>query len=240
MTEVFEMFKNTLVVLPARGGSKRIKKKNIVPILGKPMIHWPLNVLCALFTNKNIMISTDDFEIKNKVKCYDILTEYTRPKSLSDDFTTSMSILPDAIEWFQLRHNEVEYVLMVYPTAILLKCESIYEAYKLIQKHQADVVIAATDFCFPIQRSFSMSEDDYIEYREPEYFDQRSQDLTKYYHDAGQFYLFKKEKICQNLKLSDLMVCAVNLNRSEVIDIDEPEDLKIAELLLKNMLEKGV
>ena len=234
------MIENTLVVIPARGGSKRIKKKNIVPILGKPMIHWPLKVLCALFKNKHIMISTDDPEIKTKVERYDILTEYTRPNSLSDDFTTSMSILPDAMEWFQSHHHEVEYVLMVYPTAVLLKQKTIYEAYKLIQYRQADVVIAATDFGFPIQRSFSMLEDDYIKYREPEYFDQRSQDLTTYYHDAGQFYLFKKEKICNNMRLSNMLVCAVSLNRTEVIDIDEPEDLKIAELYLTHMLNQGV
>lgn len=228
------MLDQTLVIIPARGGSKRIRKKNIAPIFGRPMIHWPLEVLTELFPKSYILLSTDDNEIKECVEGYSIETEYTRPASLSDDYTTSINIIHDAYIWFLKNRSPVKHVLVVYPTAVLLKRERILEAFDAIRTFSAEAVMAATSFGFPIQRCFRICASNHIQYREPEHFNSRSQDLETFCHDAGQFYLFSQSVISSEMDLSKMLVSIVKLKRSEVIDIDDPEDMELAEIFLRH------
>lgn len=227
------MINQTLVILPARGGSKRIRKKNIFPLYGKPMIHWPLEVLVEIFPLQNILLSTDDSEIKACVENFNILTEYNRPKHLSDDYTTSLNIINDALNWFRKKNSAIKYVLVVYPTAVLLKKDSILKAFSIMRNGTTDATLAATNFGFPIQRGFSINLSGQIKYSKPEYFKTRSQDLETFYHDAGQFYLIDANKVSDNLDLSAMRVSAVKLKRNEVVDIDEQQDLELAELFLR-------
>lgn len=228
------MLKDTLVIIPARGGSKRIHKKNIAPLLGRPMIHWPLDVLTELFPSANILLSTDDCEIKKAVECYSIETEYTRPESLSDDYTSSLDIIYHAYDWFLQNRVPVKYVLAVYPTAVLLKRTSILKAFDTLENSSAEAVIAATNFGFPIQRGFRLNAAGLMQFREPHHFGSRSQDLEAFYHDAGQFYLFRQSVVADHMDLSKMAVSSVMLKRSEVVDIDEHEDLELAEIFLKH------
>ena len=227
------MIFDTLVILPARGGSKRIHKKNIAPLYGKPMIHWPLEILVQIFPKSHILLSTDDDKIKDSVKFFEIETEYTRPEKLSDDQTTSLNIISDARDWFVQNRHPVKYIFVVYPTAVLLKRKSVIRAFDLLGQSSAEVVLSSTNFGFPIQRGFSVNSSYLIKFREPEYFNSRSQDLDVYYHDAGQFYLFKDSVISADMDLSVLKVATVTLKRTEVVDIDEPEDMELAELFLQ-------
>jgi len=229
------MFNQTLVVIPARGGSKRIRKKNIIPLLGKPMIHWPLEVILEQFKAKQVLLSTDSDEIKKCVRKFSIEINYTRPCHLADDYTTSLDILFDAMDWYRKNVFDVEYVLMVYPTAVLIRMEDINKAFLMMDiANPPDLIFAATEFGFPIQRAILETEHELVKPRENKYYNSRSQDLIKYYHDAGQFYLFKASSINKVMNFSKLKAKIVKLPRNEVIDIDEFSDLKLAEIFLKN------
>lgn len=229
-----KLIDETLVVMPARGGSKRIPQKNILPLFNKPMLHWPLEVILSKFKEKQVLLSTDSEEIKKSIRKFSIDTKYTRPSKLADDYTTSLDVLYDALKWYRNNVNDMTYVLMVYPTAILIKIDHIYKAFsKMNTINSPDVIFAATEFGFPIQRAIFENDDEYVKPRENKYINSRSQDLKKYFHDAGQFYLFKASSIKKTMNLSSLKAKIVKLQRTEVVDIDEFSDLKLAEILLK-------
>ena len=228
-----------LVVLPARHGSKRIPQKNIYPVLGKPMIHWPIEELLKKFQPNQLLLSTDAQNIKTCVEKFDINLNYTRPKKLADDFTTSLDILPDALNWFQENVTPVKYVLMVYPTSILLRLKDVYEAIlKIESDRKIDVVFSAVEFDFPIERSISVDKKGFILPREPSKFNSRSQDLNKFMHDAGQFYLFKSSSVTLGMNFTNLSAKIVEIERERSVDIDEMKDLEIAKIFLKYFLTK--
>lgn len=228
-----------LVVLPARHGSKRIPQKNIYPVLGKPMIHWPIEELLKKFKPSQLLLSTDAVNIKTCVEKFEIDLRYTRPKELADDFTTSLDILPDALNWFQEHVTQVKYVLMVYPTSILLRLTDIYNALvEMESDREIDVVFSAVEFDFPIERSILVDRDGFISPREPSKFTSRSQDLNKFMHDAGQFYLFKSASVSLGMNFTDLNAKIVEIERERSVDIDEIKDLEIAKIFLKHFLTK--
>ena len=222
-----------IAVMPARGGSKRIPKKNIRDFCGKPMIAWPLEILKKSNIIDDIIVSTDSDEIISVCEDLDIKVPFIRPESLSDDFTGTAEVVKHATEWYVKNINEVDIVLTVYPTAVFLSNDDIETAYKILQENSCQIVFTGTEYPYPIQRAVYLEKNNKVSMFEPQYNLARSQDLKKSYHDAGQFYLAKKHAVINQISaLSDSSSMLI-LPRERVVDIDTLEDFAIAEKLFK-------
>ena len=225
---------STLVVIPARGGSKRIPNKNIKEIFGQPMIYWPLMEIQKIFHRDNVLISTDSELIKEFVESKGLSVPFMRPRNLSDDFTGTTAVVQHALHWYETNVKKVEFVLTVYPTAVLLNENDISSAIaKLNEDSECDTVMSATNFAFPIQRAVYENNKGYAEMFDPSYHSARSQDLVEAKHDAGQFYLSRAEAVRNGALLTNLRVKLKLLHRNNVVDIDTIEDFEIAEQKLR-------
>lgn len=225
------------VIIPARGGSKRIKNKNIVEICESPMIYWPLKELKKEFSAEQIFVSTDSQEIAKVCAEYGVKVPFLRPAELSDDYTGTMTVAAHGTQWLVNNGADFDYVLIVYPTAVLLNVDDIKSAFeKLKSDEKCACVMSATAFPFPIQRAVYTNESGYIEMFDNAQYKSRSQDLKTAYHDAGQFYWCKKEAVLQETNWTDGNHKMHILHRLNVIDIDDIEDLEVAEQRLKMKL----
>ncbi len=229
-----------LVVLPARGGSKRIENKNIIPLLGQPMIYWPLSELSKVFSREQILVSTDNERIIKVVEKKGVKVPFRRPKSLSDDYTEIVPVVLHALNWFEKYVKKVSYVLVVYPTAVLLQKENIFSALNTISTDKnCDCVIAGTSYPYPIQRALFENSEGYAQMFEPNQYKSRSQDLQEALHDAGQFFITKSESVKNGKVLINSNVKIEKLDRSKVIDIDDYEDLNLAELKMRRLKKES-
>lgn len=232
-------FDNTLVVIPARGGSKRIPKKNIIDVAGRPMIFWPIAELLKLFDKNQLVVSTDDDEIAFVADNAGARVPFRRPRDLSGDHVATMPVIQHALDWYEKEDSCVEFVLVVYPTALGILSEDIVKAYSLLLGDiQCDMVMSVLSYAFPIQRAvFESPEDTYIRMFQPEFFSARSQDLVEAFHDAGQFYLFRTGAIKNGKELPNANILKYQLERKNIVDIDTPEDLEFARFLMKARYE---
>ena len=221
---------STLVVIPARGGSKRIPNKNTKKISGQPMIYWPLMELKKIFSSDNILISTDSELIKECVRAKGLRVPFTRPDALSDDHTGTAAVVEHALDWYETNIKKVDFVLTVYPTAVLLNENDIRSAIKALDDdHECDSVMSATNFSFPIQRAVFENDMGYAEMFYPKQYLTRSQDLPEAKHDAGQFYLSRANAVRRKSLLTNSKVKLHMLHRNNVVDIDTLEDFEVAE-----------
>jgi pseudaminic acid cytidylyltransferase len=225
---------STLVVIPARGGSKRIPNKNIKEIFGQPMIYWPLMEIQKIFNRDNVLVSTDSKMIKGFVEIKGVNVPFMRPENLSDDFTGTAAVVEHALKWYEANVKKVDFILTVYPTAVLLREEDIHAAITLLSEdEECDSVMSGTNFAFPIQRAVFENDKGYAELFEPRYYSARSQDLIEAKHDAGQFYLSKAASVRNGAVLTNSKVKLQLLHRNNVVDIDTLEDFEIAEEKLR-------
>lgn len=232
------MIKDTLVIIPARGGSKRITNKNIKLICKQPMICWPMMQLREIFYAKDILVSTDDKKIIDVVEKKGLNVPFVRPESLSDDWTGTAEVISHALGWYEKHVKRVEYVVTVYPTAVLLSKEDVVSATNMLKEdYKCDSVMSATSFPFPIQRAVFENSNGYAEMFSPENYSARSQDLVSAKHDAGQFYVNRASAVREGRILTNSKVKLYMLNRSCVIDIDTMEDFEIAEEKLKQIYD---
>jgi pseudaminic acid cytidylyltransferase len=229
-----ERFNRVLAVIPARGGSKRIPNKNIKSMLGQPMIYWPLMELSNFIKAENVLVSTDSELIKSTVEKKGLNVPFMRPANLSDDFTDTVSVVTHSLKWYEENIEVVDYVLTVYPTAVLLREEDIRAAMTVLSEDEdCDSVMSATNFAFPIQRAVCENKGGYAEMFEPKYYYARSQDLIEAKHDAGQFYLSRAASVRNGAILTNSKVRLQLLHRNNVVDIDTIEDFEIAEEKLR-------
>ena len=223
-----------LIIIPARGGSKRILNKNMTKVEGKPMISWPILKLKKTFKNSQIIISTDSTKIKNICKKLGVQAPFVRPKYISGDFVGTMEVISHALKWYEKNIKKTKYVLVVYPTAIFLNAKDLKTAFTKIKNNKdCDSVIPVTTYSYPIQRSLKINENGYVKMLYPKHFKTRSQDLKEIFHDVGQFYFYKSEFIRNKKKLTNSKTTAIKLPRYRVIDIDTLEDLIFARKLKK-------
>ena len=229
------MYKNNLlIIVPARGGSKRIKNKNIKKICGQPMIYWPLKELSKKFESKNIIVSTDDNKIISTVEKIGLKVPFVRPKELSDEITGTVPVASHALNWYENNVKKIDYVLIVYPTALMLDIKDIVKSIKILKSdHDCELVMSATSFPSPIQRGIFLNKNGFAKMFYPKFYKTRSQDLKPSYHDAGQFYLWKSKSLRDKKTLVNSKTRLFLINRNFVIDIDTLEDLKVAETKLK-------
>ncbi|EME5357382.1 pseudaminic acid cytidylyltransferase [Pseudomonas aeruginosa] len=224
-----------LAIIPARGGSKRIPRKNIKDFCGKPMIAWSIEAALKSGCFDKIVVSTDDIEIADIAREYGADVPFLRPKSLADDHTGTLPVIRQAIEACQERGIPARQVCCIYATAPFIRPEDLSEGLSLLDRSGAAYAFSVTTFAFPILRAIRLREDGRVGMFWPEYLTTRSQDLEEAYHDAGQFYWGQVEAWLREIPLFTEASVPVLLPRHRVQDIDTPEDWIRAEWLFKAM-----
>lgn len=224
-----------LAIIPARGGSKRIPRKNIKPFCGKPMIAWSIEVARQSGCFDRIVISTDDEEIAQVARRNGADVPFMRPPELSDDHTGTIPVIAHAIEWFNARGNEVQEACCIYATAPFVRAEDLRRGLELLKANQCDYAFSVTSYAFPIQRAIRITAQGRVSMFNPEHFSTRSQDLDEAFHDAGQFYWGRADAWLQGRMIFGEHSMPVQLPRYRVQDIDNADDWTRAEWMFKAM-----
>jgi N-acylneuraminate cytidylyltransferase len=228
-----------LCVIPARGGSKRIPRKNIKDFGGRPMIAWSIAAARESALFDHVIVSTDDAEIAAISREAGAETPFMRPAALADDHTGTTDVVAHAVDWYRAQGAEVGVTACLYATAPFVRAEDLRTANTLLDASGAKYVFAATNFDFPIQRAIRPDEAGGVLPMFPESIGMRSQDLPEAFHDAGQFYLGAAEHWLARLPVFGTYARMHLLPRHRVQDIDTPEDWRRAEWLFRAMREAG-
>lgn len=224
-----------LAVIPARGGSKRIPRKNIKMFHDQPMIAWSIQAAIDSGCFDEIWVSTDDEEIAAVAQAYGAKVPFLRPAHLSDDFATTADVMSHAVEEFgKLNHALPDYICCLYATApFVIKTDLVHGLEKIKNNNTLHYVFSATTYPFPIQRAIKLNEQGTVEMFSPQCFNVRSQDLEESWHDAGQFYWGTAEAWLNKAMIFASQSSVVELPRFRVQDIDTQEDWDRAEWLFK-------
>jgi len=225
---------NAIAIIPARGGSKRIPKKNIKDFFGKPLIAYSIEVALDSKLFDKVVVSTDDEEIANIAKQYGAEVPFLRPEELSDDFTSTGDVINHTVEYLKNKGESYEYICTIYATAPLLQKEYLIEGYEKLQKSDAINAFSATSMPFPIQRTFKLNSEGRCEMFTPEHYLSRSQDLEEAYQDAGQFYWTRCGKKSDEIMFGKDSIPII-LPRHLVQDIDTLEDWERAEYMYQSI-----
>lgn len=217
-----------VAIIPARGGSKRIPRKNIREFRGKPMMAWSIEAARESGCFDRVVVSTDDDEIADVAHRYGAEVPFRRPRELADDLTPTVPVIAHAIEALEATMEAVEYACCIYPTAPFVLSEDLKASFEVFRRSEADFVLACTTFDYPVQRALRVREGR-IGMVQPEHQFTRSQDLEVLYHDAGQFYWGMGRAWCAGKGLLDPGSAPFFLPRHRVQDIDTEEDWQRAE-----------
>jgi N-acylneuraminate cytidylyltransferase len=228
-----------VAIIPARGGSKRIPRKNIKPFLGKPIIGRSIETALASGCFERVIVSTDDEEIAAVSRSFGAETPFVRPAELADDQAATLPVVAHAVKWLSDRGRRPEAVCCIYPTAPLLLPSDIRRGHDLLRSSGADYVISCCAFEFPIQRSVKISADGFLAAAFPEHIGRRSQDLEPFYHDAGQLYWGTTDSYVELVPFFQSRAVPLIMPRLRVQDIDDEEDWVRAEFLAQWMSEQS-
>lgn len=220
-----------LAIIPARGGSKRIPRKNIRAFHGKPIIAYSIEAARKSGLFDRVIVSTDDEEIAVVARQYGAEIPFMRPPELSDDHTGTAAVVNHAIRWFQQQRQPVGHVCCIYATAPFVRVDDLQQGFDRLVRGGACFAFSVTSFAFPIQRAIRLLPEGGVEPVDPAAIEKRSQDLEETYHDAGQFYWGTAEAFLADVPLFSRTSIPVILPRHRVQDIDTPEDWTRAELL---------
>lgn len=218
-----------LCIIPARGGSKRIPRKNIKLFKDKPIIAYSILTAIESGLFDEVMVSTDDFEIAEIAKSYGAAVPFMRSDRNSNDFATTADVLIEVVQEYKKLGNEFDHICCIYPTAPFVTTDRLSEGYEIII-NGVDSALPILSFDYPIWRSFKVNENNYLEYNWIEFINSRSQDLPKAFHDAGQWYWVKCNKLEEAGKLIFKNTKGLQLSPFEAHDIDTIYDWKLAEL----------
>ena len=227
-----------LAVIPARGGSKRIPRKNIKEFHGKPMIAWSIQAALNSSCIDEVWVSTDDEEIAAIAQTYGAKVPFIRPAHLSDDFATTADVMQHAVQECQIQYQQLpDYVCCLYATAPFVQQQDLLQGFELIQSKDLDYVFSATNYSFPIQRAIKIDSDGKVNMFSPEFFNTRSQDLEEAWHDAGQFYWGTAQAWLQKHTVFSPNSNIISLPSYRVQDIDTLSDWHRAEMIASLMLK---
>ncbi len=217
-----------LCIIPARGGSKRIPRKNIKDFLGKPIIAYSIEAALKSGLFEEIMVSTDDEAIAEIAKKCGAKVPFARSNENANDYATTVDVLVEVLNNYKALNQTFETACCIYPTAPFVSVEILQKSFQLLQNGGFDSVYPVQKFSFPPQRSV-VFEDKKLRWQSPENAQVRSQDLTPLYHDAGQFYFFKTEKLLQNRSILTENTTGIVISEMDAHDIDNEEDWAVAE-----------
>jgi len=226
------MTKNKLYcVIPARGGSKRIKNKNIIIFNKKPLIYYSINVAKKSNLFKKIIVSTDSDKIKYLSEKFGAIVPFKRQKNISNDKSLSKEVLIDVIKKLKIKDD---YIFFIYPTAPLLEKNHLLKAWKQIKKSKADCLIATKEYESNPLRSLIVDKNTgYLKFKFKKYQKKNSQELPILFQDSGSFYIFKIKTLMKSKTFIPKKTIAFNLGKYESIDINDVEDLKFSKFLYK-------
>lgn len=225
-----------LAIITARGGSKRIPKKNIKEFCGKPIIAYSIEAALKSGIFDEVMVSTDSEEIAEISIQYGAKVPFMRSENNSNDFATTNDVLCEVVNDYKEKQGKVfDFVCCLYPTAPFVTATKLKETFDILKASKADQVVPVVKFSFPPQRCFVIDENGDMKYKWPENQSKRSQDLEPYYHDAGQFYFYNANVFYNNKRPIDFLSKPYALSDLEVQDIDNMEDWQIAEIKFKLM-----
>lgn len=221
----------SIAIIPARGGSKRIPRKNIREFFGKPIIAWSIEAARASGLFDRIVVSTDDDEIATVAERHGAIAPFRRPAELADDRTGTTAVIAHAVDWLLNQGHEFENVCSIYPTAPLLRSSDLRDSLDMLLAGDWCFVFSACEFPAPIWRSFDLDDAGGARMHFPGHYHARSQDLPSAYHDAGQFYWGGKQAWLERLAILAGHSRPLLLPRWRVIDIDTEDDWQQAELM---------
>jgi pseudaminic acid cytidylyltransferase len=219
----------TLAIITARGGSKRIPRKNIKPFLGKPIIAYSIESAVNSGLFDEVMVSTEDDEIAAIAEQFGAKVPFRRSAKNADDFATTADVVVEVLENYKAIGQQFDYAICIYPTAPFVDAALINQGFNLLTSGHYDTVFPAMPFGFPIQRAIKLNAENRIEMLQPEFLRTRSQDLEKAYHDCGQFYWLNVGKFLVKKEIWTDNSGIVVLSEMEAHDIDNIEDWKVAE-----------
>ena len=209
-----------LAIIPARGGSKRIPRKNVKPFLGKPIIAYSIEAALATGLFDEVMVSTDDEEIAEVARQYGASVPFMRSAGTANDYATTADVLNEVLSKYKETGKEFDNFCCIYATAPMIQPNNIVSSFELLQK---------TDFTIPIWRCLDLAPDGTMKRHWPEFENSRSQDLPKEYHDTGTFYWYKtKEWMAGNVRIG-----GIEVDETTIQDIDTDTDWKLAEMKYK-------
>jgi N-acylneuraminate cytidylyltransferase len=226
----------TICVIPARGGSKRIPRKNIKNFHGKPMIQWSIEAAKSSQIFDEIIVSTDDEEIGKIAESLGVSVPFKRPKVLSDDYTNTTDVIAHATNWAIDHGLKADLVCCLYATSPFVLSSDLVEANRIINSESWQYVFSVCEFSSPIFRSFKQLDSGGVKMFYPEYFETRSQDLPQALFDAGMFYMATSEAWLRGFRVFDSHSFPLKLPSWRVQDIDTQEDWFRAEQMAKVLL----
>ena len=220
---------SSIAIITARGGSKRIPRKNIREFCGKPILAYSIEATreCGLFDR--VMVSTDDEEIAEMARRYGAEVPFRRSEEAAGDFATTTSVLLEVLGEYEKRGECFDTLCCVYPTAPFVTAERLRQAVSLLEESGADSVLPVVRYSFPPQRCVVMQEGR-LQFKWPEYAQTRSQDLEPFYHDAGQFYCLRVKSFLEQRALVMDNTVPLILPEMEIQDIDTEEDWELAQV----------
>ena len=222
-----------IAIIPARGGSKRIPRKNIKDFLGKPIIAYSIEAALGSGLFDEVMVSTDDEEIASVARRYGAKVPFMRSVENADDYATVSDVLSEVLERYRKELNKTfDFICCIFPTAPFVGPKDLEKSFEKIQKSKFDGLFPVVPFPAPVQRALHF-QGDKIKMMHPENLNKRSQDLSPAYYDAGQYYWIKYDTFVRERKLWTDNVTAMVISPLKAQDIDTPEDWKLAELKYK-------
>lgn len=227
-----------IAIITARGGSKRIPRKNIKEFCGKPILAYSIEAALQSGIFDTVMVSTDDEEIAAIAGDYGVEVPFFRSEKTANDYATTSDVLQEVLAEYEKRGEQFDSMCCIYPTAPFLTAEKLAKASALLEERAADSVVPVVRFGFPPQRSV-IEKDGYLQFKWPEHALSRSQDLEPFYHDAGQFYFLRTSSFLEQQKLIMNKTVPYEMAEMEVQDIDNEEDWKIAEVKFRMMKENN-
>lgn len=226
-----------IAVITARGGSKRIPRKNIKEFCGKPILCYSIEAALAAGIFDEVMVSTDDEEIAEIARKAGANVPFMRSEAAASDFATTNDVLKEVFSEYEKMGQHFDLAVCIYPTAPFVTADKLKNAVKRMEEEHADGVTPVVKYSFPPQRAFIVKGGS-LQYEYPEYAAVRSQDLEPVYHDCGQFYVMKVKNVLQDIPAKKLLPLV--MSELEVQDIDNEEDWKIAEIKYKMMVSENV
>jgi len=224
---------NRIAIIIARGGSKRIHRKNIKPFNGIPIIFYPIKVALDSGLFSDVMVSTDDDEIKQISLDLGAKVPFKRSDKNSNDFATSFDVVEEVLNNYREIGKSFDEACLIYPTAVFINVSLLLKAFKLLSEKKFDSVFPVLKYSHPIQRAILLDEAGAIKYIRQECKLSRTQDLKAHYHDSGQFYVFKTRQILIKRQLITNKSGAFQISEMQAHDIDNLVDWEIAEFKIK-------
>jgi pseudaminic acid cytidylyltransferase len=223
---------SAIAIIPARGGSKRIPRKNVRTLAGKPAIAYAIDLAHNSGIFERVIVSTDDAEIAEISRKYGAEVPYLRNPELSNDFAVTVDVIADAAQQLQHDDKSFDYICCIYPVTPLLELNRVKQALNMLETGRWDYVFPAIEFSSPIERAFKKGKSGLIEFSNPEFAKTRTQDIEKSFHDAGQFYFGTNEAWIEKRPILNGNSTFIELSKNETLDIDDLEDWVLVEKLL--------